>query len=204
MDVIAVGQALLAAKETLPHGRFGVWLRAEFDWTERTARRFMAAAQRFGNKTDIVSVLRIDVAAAHLLAAPSVPEKAGKAALQRAESGERITTSVARVILGSFRSKPQRREKGPRFEWPTEKRRGWLLEILESLRQDWGQRQSDAFARQIRDFADSVQEKYWSIAARKKLSPRKAKKNSLNRAWRCLCELALVVYATYRLRVSCR
>lgn len=63
-DAIAVGQELLAVKESLPHGQFGIWLRAEFDWTQRTAGRFMAVAQRFGNQMDTMSILKFDLTTA--------------------------------------------------------------------------------------------------------------------------------------------
>ena len=43
-DIMGVGNELLAVKDALPHGQFIPWLRAEFGWTERTARNFMAVA----------------------------------------------------------------------------------------------------------------------------------------------------------------
>ena len=158
-DIIAVGQELLAVKETMPHGQFILWLRAEFDWTERTAQRFMAVAQRFGSKNDTMSFLKIDLTAAYLLASPSVPEEASATALQRAEEGERIRTSVAREILAHFRSEPKRRERASSAEWPTRKLRGRLLEMLESFRRQWNPREFSVLARQLRDFADSLEEK---------------------------------------------
>ncbi len=158
-DVIALGRELLAVKATLPHGQFHVWLRAEFDWNQRSAQRFMAVAQRFGSKSDTVSIMRIDLTAAYLLAAPTVPEQASAAALQRAHNGERITASVAKEILSSYRSKPEHREKTSPVEWPAGKLRGQLLEMLESFRQRWNPRQVNSLARQLREFADSLQDK---------------------------------------------
>jgi len=157
-DALAVGQELLAVKETLPHGQFSVWLRAEFDWTERTARRFMAVAQRFGPKTDTMSVLPIDPTAAYLLAAPSAPQAASEIALHRAQSGERITVSVAKEILATLGNKPAHRgAKRPAL--PDGKLLGQLLESLESFRQRWDPRLFSVLARQLRDFADSLEEK---------------------------------------------
>lgn len=158
-DAIAIGQELLEVKKSLPHGQFSAWLPAEIDWTERTARRFMALAQRFGSKTDTMSVLEIDLTAAYLLTAPSVPEEASTAALQRAGNGERITVSVAGEILGSFRRKPVHRERASSAEWPARKLRGELLEALESFRRRCEPQQLAVLAQQLRDFADSLQEK---------------------------------------------
>lgn len=156
-DVLAVGQELLAVKETLPHGQFSVWLRAEFDWTQRTAERFMAVAQRFGSKIDTMSILRIDPTAAYLLAAPSVPPEASEIALERAQNGERITVSVAKGILGALENKPVHRvRKSPAL--PDNKLLGQLLESLESFRERWSPRQYPVLARQLREFADSLEE----------------------------------------------
>jgi hypothetical protein len=158
-DVIAIGQELLSVKETLPHGQFSAWLRAEFDWTLRTAQRFMAVAQRFGSKSDTMSVMRIDLTAAYMLAAPTAPQKASEAALQRAQSGERITTSIAKKILSNLRTKLEHRERGSSSEWPSGKLRGELLEMLESFRRRWSPGEVSVLARQLRDFADSLEEK---------------------------------------------
>src|ERR1051326_6685695 len=75
-SIIEVGNDLIAAKEALPHGRFGHWLRAEFAWTERTAQNFIAVAERFGPKSEMISDLKIEPTAAYLLAAPSAPDQA--------------------------------------------------------------------------------------------------------------------------------
>jgi hypothetical protein len=155
-DLVVVGRELLAVKGVLPHGRFGPWLRAEFGWTERTARHFMAVAQRFGTKTEMISDLRIDPTAAYLLAAPSAPPQASEIALRRAGNGERVTGSVAKEILGTLRKQPpQRRRKASAS--PPAKLRGQLLEALETFRQRWDPDEVAALARQLRDFADSLE-----------------------------------------------
>jgi hypothetical protein len=158
-DLIAVGNNLLAVREALPYGQFGPWLRAEFGWTERTARNFMIVAQRFGPKAEILSELSIEPTAAYLLAAPSAPQEASVAALERAQRGERITASVAREILNSFRKEPERRESASSVEVPAGRLWRQLLEVLESFRRQWDPRQVSVLARQLRDFADSLEEK---------------------------------------------
>lgn len=156
-DILAVGQEFLAVKEALPHGQFKVWLRAEFDWTQRTAERFMAVAQRFGSKIDTMSIMKIDPTAAYLLAAPSAPPSASEIALQRAQSGERITVSVAKEILVTLGKKTVRRAATPPA-LPEGKLLGQLLESLESFRQRWDRRLFSVLARQLREFADSLEE----------------------------------------------
>ena len=48
--LVAIGFELIAAKEQVGHGGWTEWLKSEFDWSDRTARYFMAIAERFGNR----------------------------------------------------------------------------------------------------------------------------------------------------------
>lgn len=54
--MIEIGLELIAAKAEIGHGKWTAWLETEFDWTDRTARYFMAVAERFG-KRNTYSVL---------------------------------------------------------------------------------------------------------------------------------------------------
>ncbi len=111
----------------------------------------MAVAQRFGNKIDTMSIMRIDPTAAYLLTAPSARSAASEIALACARDGERITVSVAKGILGTLGKKPVRREdKSPAL--PDSKLLEQLLETLESLRHRWHPRLYSVLARQLRDF----------------------------------------------------
>ena len=129
-DIIEVGKDLLAVKEALPHGAFGKWLSAEFGWTERTARNFMAVAEWFGPKTEMIFDLRIAPTAAYLLAAPSAPDEARQAAIERAESGGTISATVAKEILAETRKKGAKKRKGV----PTEELGPRLVKVLERYR----------------------------------------------------------------------
>jgi Protein of unknown function (DUF3102) len=151
--IIGVGSELRAVKDALPHGQFSRWLRAEFGWTERTARNFMAVAERFGPKTEIISEMRIDPTAAYLLAAPSAPDKARQAAVQRAEGGERITTNVAKDILAMARKKAM----GKTGVTSTEQLGERLTKALQRFRQRWDARKLSDFGRRLREFADSLE-----------------------------------------------
>jgi hypothetical protein len=152
-DIIAVGKDLVTVKETLPHGQFTPWLRAEFGWTERTARNFMAVAEQFG-KTEMISDLKIEPTAAYLLAAPSAPDEARETAVKLAEEGERITPKVAKQILAKERRKTSRRRKGGSTEKLSEK----LLNALTRFQERWNPKELSDLAKQLRDFADSLTE----------------------------------------------
>jgi hypothetical protein len=150
-DIIAVGTELLMVKEALDHGKFGPWLRAEFGWTERTARNFMAVAERFG-KTETISDLTIEPTAAYLLAAPSAPDEAREAAIERAEAGERINARVAKQILAKERRKPRKRRVS------TEKLKERLEKALTRFKDRWNEKDLAELVQKLREFAQKVEE----------------------------------------------
>ncbi len=73
----------LHSKEArLGHGPFDSWVRAEFDWTPRTAYRFIQVVEHF-QSCDKLSQLA--PSALYLLAAPSTPEAVRLEAIERAD-----------------------------------------------------------------------------------------------------------------------
>jgi hypothetical protein len=152
-SIIQVGGELHTVKEALPHGLFGPWLRAEFGWTERTARNFMAVAERFGPKTEMISDLAIAPTAAYLLAAPSAPDEARQTALERAEAGEQITPNVAKEILAKVRKKKESKRAARR---PLEDLAQGLSQILQRYKERCRQEDLHALADQLREFANSL------------------------------------------------
>lgn len=96
-DTIRIGQILMLVKKWLKHGAYGKWLRAEFDWSEQTARQFVHVAQ-WGKTTKILD-LSFDTTALYRLAAPCTRDKARQEAQARARQGETITCSKAKGII---------------------------------------------------------------------------------------------------------
>ena len=100
-DIIEIGRHLTEAKVVAGHGRFGHWLLQEFDWSDRTARRFMCVYE-MSLKSDTVTDLKLPMRELYLLAAPSTPEEARTEILERAAGGEQVsgaevTETIARV-----------------------------------------------------------------------------------------------------------
>lgn len=150
-DIIEVGHDLWRVKQTLSHGQFGPWLLAEFGWSDRTARNFMAVAEQFGPKREIISDLHISPTAAYLLAAPAVPFEARQVALDRAQSGEKITVAVAKEILGKARkSKPRRAPVPWRIKWQR------LTNTFDRFRENCNPKDVAKFAQQLRRFANTL------------------------------------------------
>ena len=89
-EILAVGADLIQAKALLGHGRFGDWLDNEFSLSRRSAEQFMAAARRFGGKSEIVS--HLPAGAVLELSAPSVPDEL----VEKVISGE-VPASVSAI-----------------------------------------------------------------------------------------------------------
>ncbi len=98
LRVIQIGADLTQAKALLGHGNFGPWLDAEFGLGRRSAEQFMAAARRFGAKSEIVA--HLPAGAVLELSAPGVPDElverviagevpASPAAIRRERTSER-------------------------------------------------------------------------------------------------------------------
>ena len=97
-DLIDIGHYLIEVKEKLGHGNYYNWLFAEFNWSPRSAERFMNVAKRFGDKCDILSDLNILPSALYQLAVPSTPDTAVEEAIERAKAGEVINQRLASGI----------------------------------------------------------------------------------------------------------
>ena len=96
-DIIDIGQKLIEVKDYLGYGSFLSWLKAEFNWSESAARKFMQVTRQFKS----VNFTDLDIAASalYLLAAPSTPAVARQEALERASQGETITHFEAQSIV---------------------------------------------------------------------------------------------------------
>lgn len=100
-DIWKIGQQLVNVRSCLQYGQFVAWLKAEFDWTPRTAYNFINVYETF---RDFESFSKIDAAASalYLLAAPSTSKNVRDAFLKQALSGEKIThKNVQKAIKAS-------------------------------------------------------------------------------------------------------
>jgi hypothetical protein len=98
-DAIDIGQKLVQVKAHLGHGNFANWLTAEFNWSDRTAQKFINVFEVFGSKPKSSSDLKMSFETLALLAAPSTPEEARETAIALAENGEKVTLAQAKAIV---------------------------------------------------------------------------------------------------------
>ena len=111
--VVEVGAALARIKARLVHGQFGDWLVAEFGMTERTAQNYMSAAA-LAAKYETVSVL--PAGSLYLLAAPSTPEPARHAVIERLGQGEAPTAKAIKALIADakYQQREQERRRAPK------------------------------------------------------------------------------------------
>lgn len=88
-DIIEIGRELTAVKAELPHGQFEIWIKDEFQMNREMANNFMQVATRFGGQMS--DYLTFKPTILYALAAPSTPEAVIQQALEKAESGEKVT-----------------------------------------------------------------------------------------------------------------
>lgn len=100
-DIIEIGLKLTEVKARLGHGSFGGWLKAEFEWSERTAQNFMRVADAFKSATvaDLIAPKAL-----YLLAAPSTPDEARAEALEQASAGGRLSVRQAKELIERHRA----------------------------------------------------------------------------------------------------
>ena len=85
--IVEIGGTLRRAKELLGHGNFLPWLKAEFRWSERTARNYMSLAAHFQDKT--ANFADLDLGTARELI--DSPAEVSEPIMRRAEAGETIS-----------------------------------------------------------------------------------------------------------------
>jgi hypothetical protein len=97
--IIEIGHHLTEAQKIAGHGNWLPWLDREFGWKEDTARRFMRVFEL--SKSRKLLDLNVPVSALYLLAAPSTPEKARDAVLERAEAGGPVSVADVKATIAT-------------------------------------------------------------------------------------------------------
>lgn len=88
--ILEIGQKLAEVRSQLKRGQFDAWLKAEFDWSRRTAYNFIKVYEAFNGRANLAQI-DIATSALYLLAAPSTSQEIREEILQRAQEGESIT-----------------------------------------------------------------------------------------------------------------
>lgn len=110
--IIEIGRELIEAKKEVPHGQWGTWLANEFEWTDRTARNFMAVAERYGNRKTFS-----DLKPSTLQAMLSLPAGEEDAFIEKqAAAGNPVENQSAREVIANVKAWNQRNEQPTEIE----------------------------------------------------------------------------------------
>lgn len=108
-DIIEIGRLLTICCEIVDHGGWGDWLRANFDWTDRTALNYMRIYEMATKSEKFSDLEDLPVSALYLLARPSTPAAVRDEIIERAKADERV--SYADVQAAIAREKPPKTEE---------------------------------------------------------------------------------------------
>lgn len=114
-----IGQKLADVRDRLEYGVFDSWLKAEFEWSRRTAYNYIKIFETFGSCATVAQ-LGIAAKTLYLLAAPSTPRDARSEALERAALGEAITHNEAKAIVSRHKESGTRRAPSTNVDAPAE------------------------------------------------------------------------------------
>lgn len=101
-SILEIGRLLIQAKEQLPHGEWGSWLRDRVEFSERSANNFMRVAREYASNPQLVADLGIRKAIALL----DVPEEEREAFAAETNAAQLTTRQLEEAI----RDRDQARE----------------------------------------------------------------------------------------------
>jgi hypothetical protein len=95
--IFTIGRELHEMKQTLRHGNFGPWLRAEFNMSVKTAERYIGVAETLPEK--IVIVTNLKPTTLYCVSAKSTPARVREEIITRIERGETLTDQDIRRVI---------------------------------------------------------------------------------------------------------
>lgn len=98
------GKKLAEVRSQVEAYQFNLWLKAEFDWSRRTAYNFISVYEAFPEFSSAnFAQLNISISALYLLAAPSTHQVTRKKIIDQALSGEHISYKVIQKAIGDVK-----------------------------------------------------------------------------------------------------
>ena len=101
-NMIQLGQELLKAKEKVPHGEWGEWLREKVDFSQRSANQLMRIAKAFGANSQAISNLEITKVGLLL----DVPEDKRESFIENHDLKQISTRELKEIIKETVEKKP--------------------------------------------------------------------------------------------------
>ncbi|MEM9274639.1 MAG: DUF3102 domain-containing protein [Cyanobacteria bacterium P01_F01_bin.143] len=103
-DIWEIGHMLSNVQAQLQRGQFDDWVKTEFDWSRRTAYKFISVYKRFDSRVNLEEV-NIATSALYLLAAESTPQEIREEFIQQAQEGKKVTHQEVLEVVRESRKK---------------------------------------------------------------------------------------------------
>lgn len=130
-NIIKIGKNLQDVSDAMPRGLFAPWLKSEFGMSKSTAYNFMQVSRRFEGKIPKFGILSTSVL--YLLSSPDVPPDAINEAIDRADSGEKITHALAQKIIEAKKAQKQAEESEAKAHVEAQIAQQALFEVQQAL-----------------------------------------------------------------------
>lgn len=128
-NIWEIGHKLVDVRSRLKHGQFETWLKAEFDWSRRTAYNFINVYEAFAERANFAKI-NIATSALYLLAAPSTPQNVREEILQRANEGETLTHKYLRQVIEENKSQSTSVTTSPELPQPLTSKKPEIVAII--------------------------------------------------------------------------
>lgn len=106
--ILEIGRLLIEAKEALPHGEWGGWLRDRVEFSERQAQNFMRCAREYASNPQLVADLGIRKAIALL----DIPEEERESFAEETNAAQLTARQLEEAIKARDRAEEDLAEKG--------------------------------------------------------------------------------------------
>lgn len=101
-----IGKSLVEVRSQVETCQFNLWLRAEFDWSRRTAYNFISVYEAFPDFSSAnFAQVNISISALYLLATPSIHKATRSRIMDQALSGEYISHKVVQKAIEEDKNK---------------------------------------------------------------------------------------------------
>ncbi len=102
-NIWEIGKMLSEVQSKLERGQFDEWINSEFDWSRRTAYKFISVYKKFDQGINLEEI-NIATSALYLLAAESTPEEIRREFIQKAQQGEKITHQQVKKVVNEAKN----------------------------------------------------------------------------------------------------
>ena len=114
-NIWEIGNMLNQVQSKLERGEFDEWIKTEFDWSRRTAYKFISVYKRFDRQVNLEEI-NIATSALYLLAAESTPEAIREEFIQKAQKGEKITHQQVKKVVEEAKTISKNIEASPKTQ----------------------------------------------------------------------------------------